>query len=389
MASSPQEPHPCDPIETRKPAPPPAVTGAVCGNGVIDALAGTCVEVCTGGCEEPITCRIECTNDREHCDGDKVEVSCASEGYVGGRMACSSDCELDDSACTACVAGTDVRCGASGLAGDEVHVVASASSAAVFARTAETGKIIGAKVDAALRTTPLTGLPRKTLAAGALDGRLGFVDDRRRFGTIDATGHARILGPIGGDSPAITIARETFQAGGAAVLTGDYQRRTLAIFDGPAPVARDQPRHFYLSNVRIVVVPAAHELARGVTTGGADLVVLGFGNEIFAYQRDGLELTRLPKAPPGIELAFTYPAYTDTIRWSAGQLATTRRVAADVSAPAPGLSRAALSGAQMTTAFGGVLMANRRASGGRARTELYWQAGADPLAPSRSAQSSP
>lgn len=376
--------HPCDPVSSRKPAPPPPDTGAVCGNGVIEDIAGTCFEVCAGGCGIPMTCSTECTNDREHCDGRETTYSCEAEGYAGGKMGCTKECNLDHTPCVACVPGNGVRCGSAALTGDEVHVVANKTKAAVFTRSSETGQITGAKVDAALRASRLSGLPTKTLAASGLDGSLGFVDAKRRFGTLDLDGRARILGPIGGESPQIEIARETFATGGAAVLTGDYQRRTLAIFDGPSPAPRDQPRHFYLSNHRFIVIPGTHELARTVT-GGKDLVVLVFGNEIFAYTRDGVELTRLPATPPGFEIAFTYPAYTDTIRWSSGQIATTRRTNPDVNAPVPGLSRAALSGADLTSAFGGVLMANRRSSAGRERTELYWQAGADPIAPSRSA----
>ncbi|MCC6527875.1 MAG: hypothetical protein IT373_34840, partial [Polyangiaceae bacterium] len=231
-----------------------------------------------------------------------------------------------------------------------------------------------------LRTERFAGLPQRTLAAGALDGGLGYVDAERRFGVLDgATGRARVLGPIGADSSPISIARET-GAAGAAVLTGDHARRTLAIFDPSGAVAPDRPRHFYLGNLRIVVVPGAHELARAVASGGADLAVLAFGNEVLAFQRAGLELTPLPRAPAGVELAFAYPGYTDTIRWSSGELRTTRRTDPDTQAPPSGLSRAALSGASMAPAFAGVLMANPR-SGSRPRTELYWLAAPDPLAP--------
>lgn len=382
VAASPRHP-PCDPITSREPAPPPPDTGAVCGNGVLEDVPGTCVKACAGGCGQPITCKVECTTPREHCDGAAVGFTCESQGYAGGQMGCTSACELDHAGCVACVPGPGTRCGEAGLGGDEIHVVAGKAGAAVFARDATTGRLTGAKVDAALHARPLSRLPGRTLAVGALDGGLGYVDVQRRFGVIDAaTGRARTLGPIGGDASRILIARETFQPGGAAVLTGDAARPTLAIFDPPGAVERDQPRHFHLSNIRVVVVPGAHELARGATTGGADLVVVVFGAEAFAYQRDGLALTRLASVPDGLALAFTYPVYTDTIRWSAGQLATTGRTAPDTSAPPPGLGRAALSGATMAAAFGGVLMARRRDDGRRPRAELYWYAGPDPLEPS-------
>jgi hypothetical protein len=374
---------PCDPVSSREPAPPPPSTGAVCGNGVLEEIAGTCFEICAGGCAQPVKCRIECSTERERCDGAAHDFTCESQGYAGGPMRCTKACELDLSACVACIPGPGVLCGTAALGGDEVHVVTSALGAAVFARENSTGRLTGAKVHPTLRTQRFASLPSKTLAIGALDGALGFVDEQRRFGLIDAdTGRARTLGSIGADSSPIHIARETFQRGGAAVLTGGHSRRTLAIFDAPGKPARAEPRHFHLGNLRIVVVPGAHDLARAVTRGGADLAVLAFGNEIFAYQRDGLELTPLPKVPAGIELSFVYPVYTDTLRWPSGTLSTTRRTDPDTNAPPRGLSRAALSGASMAEAFNGVLMA-RQVDEGRPHTELYWLAAPDPLAPSR------
>ena len=377
---------PCDNVSSEQPAPAPPPTGAVCGNGVIEDLDGTCKELCGGGCDTPITCRIECTNPRETCDGKDVSYSCEAAGFAGGVMACTSECGLDDGACVACVAGPGVRCGAAALRGDEAHVVVGGGGAAVFARAWESGDLVGARVDATLRARPFTGLPRGTLAAAALDGRLGYVDSERRFGVIDPRGRTRVLGPVGADSSPVFVLRESF-AGGAAVLTGDYQRRTLAVFDPPggAPAG---PRHFYIGNLRIVVIPAAHELARGLTKG-ADLVVLVWGGDTLAYQRDGLELIALPSVPAGIELGFTYPAYTDAVRWSAGALTTTRRTDPDTNAPPAGLSRAALSGVGMTAAFGGVLIANPHRGGAKPRTELYWIAGADPLAPANSVTPAP
>ena len=377
---------PCDNIHSEQPAPAPPPTTAVCGNGVIDALAGTCTEICNGGCDTPITCRVECTTPRETCDGKDVSYSCEAAGFAGGVMACTSECGLDDSRCVACVPGPGVRCGAAELRGDEAHVVVGARGAAVFARGWESGDVVGARVDATLRARPFTGLPRGTLAAAALDGRLGYVDSERRFGVIDPVrGRAKVLGPIGEDSSPVLILRETF-AGGAAVLTGDGQRRTLAVFDPPggAPAG---PRHFYIGNLRIVVIPASHELARSVTKG--DLVVIVWGGQPLAYQRDGLELIALPSVPPGIEFTFTYPSYTDAVRWSTGALTTTRRTDPDTNAPPAGLSRAALSGVGMSAAFGGVLIANPHHGGDRPRTELYWITGADPTAPSNTSTPAP
>lgn len=374
-------------MSSREPVPTPP-SHAVCGNGILDEIPGICEKVCAGGCSIPIACHVQCFTSHELCDGNAMADTCVQEGYAGGAMACTKACTLDLGGCLACIPGPSARCGQVGLTGDETYVVASAAGAAVFARAPATGRITGAKVDAKLQARPLSGLPAATLAAGALDGAVGFVDAKHRFGVIDASGRARLLGPVAEDARQLEVLRDSFHPGGAAVLAGDYQRRTLAVFDPPGPFAQDQPRHFYLGNHRLVVIPGSHELARGVTKGGADLVVIVFGNELFAYQRNGLELERLASVPPGINLAFNHPTYTDKLTWSSGQLTTTRRTDPETSAPPPGLSRAALSGASSTAAFGGVLIARHHGEGRRPNTELYWVAGGDPLAPSQPAPSS-
>ncbi|MCC6526630.1 MAG: hypothetical protein IT373_28540, partial [Polyangiaceae bacterium] len=188
---APERRPPCDPVSSREPAPPPPGTGATCGNGVLETLPGPCFEICAGGCGRPIACHVECSAEREHCDGAEASLSCESQGYAGGPMRCTPACQLDLTACVACVPGPGVRCGEAQLFGDEAYVVAAASGAAVFVRAADTGRLTGARVAATLRTERFAGLPQRTLAAGALDGGLGYVDAERRFGVLDgATGRA-------------------------------------------------------------------------------------------------------------------------------------------------------------------------------------------------------
>jgi hypothetical protein len=370
--------HACDPISSQRPVPSPR-SKARCGNGVIEDIIGTCEEVCVGGCGAPITCRTECQREPEHCDGRQHSDTCATLGYAGGSVGCTAECNFDLSPCVACVAGPGVECGAVRLPGEVAFVIGTGNAAAVVTRAAEGGGLRGATITAKLKTRPLVGLPAKTLAAGAVEGGLGFVDDAGRFGVISPDGKAQTLGAIGAARQRVLILRET-NGGGAAVLAGEAQRQTLAIFDGPTAPAAGAVRHFYFGNLRIVVAPAGHELARGVTPAGAALVVIDGGTPA-AFAWVGLELRPLATVPAGISLRFTYPEYTDEIRWSGGQLVTTRRTDPDTNHPPPGLSRAALSGVTMTAAFGGTLIARSRWGERAAGVELYWMAGPDPLAP--------
>ncbi|MEZ4399184.1 MAG: hypothetical protein R3B06_04150 [Kofleriaceae bacterium] len=367
-------------MSSRAPAPPPPDPGAVCGNGVIEALPGTCEQQCAGGCDQPVTCAIVCTQPREQCERGQVAETCVGLGFAAGTVGCTDGCELDAQSCVACVPGPDTRCGAIRLAGDEPLAVAAGGKAAVFVFDNATGRLAGVRVDAALRAKPLKGLPTGLVAVGELDGGVGFVDKRDRFGVVDPAGRVKLRGVAGAATGPVLILRETAGAG-AAVLAGGYQTLTLATFDPPGGARPAAVRHFYLGNRRVVVVPGAHELARGVTTGGADLVVIADGAGAQAYQRDGHALTRLPTVPAGVTLAFADAAYTDRVRWSTGELATTRLTYTAPDAPVPpGLSRAMLGGASVVSAFGGLLIAAVPRTD-RRLTELAWVPGADPLVP--------
>lgn len=92
----------------------------LCGNGRIDTFnrldTGSCppCTVCPPGktCPECVCQTIARPEEREPCDGRRLGgMSCTSLGYVGGRLACQSDCSgFDVSRCRICRAGRGVRC---------------------------------------------------------------------------------------------------------------------------------------------------------------------------------------------------------------------------------------------------------------------------------------
>jgi hypothetical protein len=241
-----------------------------------------------------------------------------------------------------------VRCGTWAGGGDETFVISGRGAAAVITRDdAKAGRLTGAALTAALGTRPLRGLPATTLAASVVDGGLGFVDAKRRFGVVDPTGRVRMRGPIGEDvGGRVLIYRETDQPDGVAVLAGDYQQQTLAVFS-KSPL----PRHFSLSNYRIVMLPG-------------DDVLIVHGNDVRAFRLTGVKLTPLAQVPTGASFSFTYPTFTDTVGGRTVSKSTDQMPA---SLP-KGVGKLAVAGAGSAPAFDGTVYA--RTDGGR--TQLSW-----------------
>ena len=369
----PDEPrHACDPFGSERPVAGPAHPPAVCGNGVIDTVWGACTEICTGGCDAPIQCRVECASSPETCDGAATTTTCQEQGYAGGAIRCTSGCELDLGACRATTPTAGLRQGVAKLPGNLAYAISDGTRAAVFALDGVSTALAGATVDAALRTRRLRGLPTRTMAVGALGDRLGFVTDDRRFGTIDLAGKVTLLGAIGDANTPALILPEVGRTGSAAVLLGDYQRRVLTVFD-PVPAATPAPvRFFALDNLRVVVIDGGHPLAGAARTGGAPLVILRWGDS-WAFTDAGDHLAPLAAVPAGVAFSETPELIDDALTWPGGG----RRVRYARSwslylAPPAGLSRAAVAGASLVGAFGGTLVAHADADGSSARTELYW-----------------
>lgn len=378
-------PHPCDPIGSQRPVAGPPHPPAVCGNGVIDTVWGECIESCTGGCGTPITCHVECQSAPESCDGAATTYSCVSQGYAGGTMRCTPDCNLDLVSCAAAAPGAGVRTGSVTLPGDRAIVISDGTRAAVFALDYASTALTGATVTAALRSKRLRGLPVRTLAVDAIGDRLMFVTDDKQLGTIDLHGAVTMHGSVGdANSPAL-ILPEVGHPGSGAVLLGDYQRRVLTVFTPPGAPAPTSVRMFASDNLRVLVVAGTHPLAAAAHTGGAPLVVMRW-NETLTFTQAGDHLEPLGTTPAGFAFAETPTAIDDTITWSGGGVRFQRpRAWAVYQQPPGGLSRAAVAGAGMVTAFGGTLFAHADGAGARRRVQLFWLALPDPLAPTISA----
>lgn len=71
----------------------PALCWQTCGNGVVDD--------CTAPVPRGDSC-IGFAPDREDCDGTALNTSCASLGFYGGTLACTSQCVPDDHECDPC-----------------------------------------------------------------------------------------------------------------------------------------------------------------------------------------------------------------------------------------------------------------------------------------------
>lgn len=372
--------HPCDPFGSQRAVDGPPHPPAVCGNGVIDTVWGDCAETCTGGCDRPTTCRVDCASTPEACDGAATTYTCESQGYVGGVMGCTAGCGLDVSTCLVVAPGAPVRTGVAALAGDVALVISDGTRAAVFAVDAESSALSGATVTASLRTRRLRKLPAPPLAVGALGDRLGFVAADRRFGTIDLAGKVTMRGSVGdASSPAFVLA-EVGRPGAGAVLLGDYQRRVLTVFDAagappPAPV-----RMFASDNLRVVVIDGAHPLAAAAGSGGKPLVIMQWGGTL-AFIQAGDHLEPLAAPPTGLAFTETPESIDDTITWSGGGVRFSYpRAWTLYLRPPAGLSKVAVAGAGLVAAFGGTLFAHADGEGDKRRVDLFWLAIPDPLA---------
>lgn len=96
------------------PAPPAPVCGDaddVCASGATQACttaagySGTqsCLSDCTGwgSCSSTQSCGDGTKNGNEQCDGSDVgTASCATQGFTGGTLSCTSSCLFDTSLCT-------------------------------------------------------------------------------------------------------------------------------------------------------------------------------------------------------------------------------------------------------------------------------------------------
>lgn len=379
------EPRPCEPVSSQRQVAGPPHPAAVCGNGVIDTIWGDCTETCAGGCGDPIQCRVECASATGTCDGAAAVDSCQSQGYAGGMMRCTADCELDPSGCLAAAPGAAVRQGVAAIAGDHAFAISDGARAAVFTVDAASTGVTGVTVDPTLRAKALRRLPTRTMAVGAIGDRFGFVTDDRRFGTIDLAGAVTLHGDVGDAMSRALILPEVGRSGSAAVLLGDYQRRVLTVFDPARRTPAAPIRTFGLDNLRVVVVDGAHPLAVAAGTRGQRLVVLRW-NETWAFTDVGDHLEPLAAVPTGFSFTDTPDAIEDVYAWPGGG----RRVRYPRSwslyaKPPGGLSQAAVAGSSVVAAFGGTLVAHADGHGAKRRVQLFWIPIADPLAATVSA----
>ena len=342
-----EEPDRCDPVSEQRSAPePPGQAPMVCGNGVIDVHVGPCEEVCTYGCSEARACTTNCQRASEQCDGSvPAGATCQAGDFAAGAVRCTSECRLDYRECVACVDGPDVRCGRwdapikRSEAPDEAFVVASSTgdAAAVFVREAATGRIRGVSVSRTLAVKPLRLAAIDTEVAYVVNDGLGFVDRKRRYGTIDHDGRVRMHGAIAASANGtLHIYRETDRPSGAVVhSTG--QPETLTIFG-----TGELPRHFYLSNYRIVLYPPGDTVLMPIYTNVRTLKLDG----------DGV-LTPVENFDSGVKFSFVFPTFTDKV----ADRVLTRRTAHDMNALPAGVGKMAVAGASAAAAFGGTLYA--------------------------------
>jgi hypothetical protein len=338
--------HPCDPASKSAPTPePPGQAPMVCGNGVVDAHDGPCEEICSYGCSSPEKCTTECQHAAEQCDGNApIAATCETGNYVSGSVRCTPDCLVDYRECVACVDGPDARCGRwdapikRSETPDQAFVVASSNgaAAAVFVRESATGRIRGATVSATLAVKPLNVSVESEVAYVVNDG-LGFVDKKRRYGTIDHTGRVRMLGPIvAAATGSLEIYRETDRPSGAVVYSTG-QPQTLTIFG-----KGELPRHFYLSNRRIVLYPP-----------GDTVLMPDFTNvRTLKLDADGT-MTPMENFDSGVTFSFVFPIFTDKV----ADRVLTRRTEFDLKTLPSGVGKIAVAGASTASAFGGTLHA--------------------------------
>src|SRR5690242_7234742 len=87
------------------PAPPPRL--ASCGNGHVDSRQERTCAPCRRGGQCP--CSMVTRTD-EQCDGrDLQQQTCTALGYLGGHLACSPSCTLDEHACRVLAGGASRR----------------------------------------------------------------------------------------------------------------------------------------------------------------------------------------------------------------------------------------------------------------------------------------